>query len=202
MRVQALKRMDLVQSEIAREQLAATEATLARAREHADEVVIRSPVQGTFVMASGQDLLGRYVEQGQVVAHVVDLKRAVARVVVSQQDVALVRERVSAVWVRLAHDLGTVCPASIARQVPAATDKLPTRALGTAGGGAFAVDPMDPEGLRTLEPVFQFDLALPDDAPLHAVGARVYVRFDHGAEPVGQRAYRALRRLFLRQLGV
>jgi hypothetical protein len=30
----------------------------------------------------------------------------------------------------------------------------------------------------------------------------VHVRFDHGAEPVGLRAYRALRRLFLRQLGV
>jgi putative peptide zinc metalloprotease protein len=61
---------------------------------------------------------------------------------------------------------------------------------------------MDPEGLRTLERVFQFDLALPENAAIHAAGERVHVRFDHGAEPVAQRAYRALRRLFLRQLGV
>ncbi len=61
---------------------------------------------------------------------------------------------------------------------------------------------MDADGLRTLEPVFQFDLALPENAPIHAVGARVYVRFDHGAEPLAGRVYRALRRLFLRQLGV
>ena len=86
--------------------------------------------------------------------------------------------------------------------MPAASDRLPSAALGTQGGGRFAVDPMDPEGLRTLERVFQFDLALPDDAEIGAAGERVYVRFDHPSEPVAQRGYRALRRLFLRQLGV
>ena len=202
MRVQALEREDRVRAEISREQLADTDAALARARERAGEVVVRSPVAGTFVMVDGQDLVGRYVEQGQVVAHVVDLSNAVARVVVPQHEVGLLRERAPSVQVRLAHDVGTVLTASIARQVPAATDRLPTRALGTRGGGRLAVDPMDADGLRTLEPVFQFDLALPENAPIHAVGARVYVRFDHGAEPLAGRVYRALRRLFLRQLGV
>ena len=202
LRVHALTHEDRVQADIVREQLADADAALARAREQQGEVLIRSPTRGFFVMADGKDLVGRYVRQGDVLAYVVDLKRAIARVVVPQQDVALLRERAGAAWVRLVHDPGTVLPARITRQVPAVTDQLPTRALGTAGGGALAVDPMDPEGLRTLEPIFQFDLALPEDAEIHAVGERVYVRFDHGAEPVGQRAYRALRRLFLRQLGV
>jgi putative peptide zinc metalloprotease protein len=123
-------------------------------------------------------------------------------VVVSQEDVALLRERAEAAWVRLAHDLGTVLPARIAREVPAATDRLPSRALGTEGGGLFAVDPADPDGLRTTERIFQFDLSLPEDAAIPVAGGRVYARFDHGAEPLAQRGYRALRRLFLRQFGV
>jgi putative peptide zinc metalloprotease protein len=153
------------------------------------------------VIAGGRDLVGRYLQQGEVVAYVVDLSTVTARVVVTQDDVGLLRERAPAAWVRLAHDVGQVLPGRITRQVPAASDRLPTQALGTAGGGPFAVDPADPEGLRTLEPVFQFDLALPEGA-VRAAGERVHVRFDHGAEPVGLRAYRALRRLFLRQLGV
>ena len=202
LRVLALSQENRVQTEIAQDRLADTEAALARARERAGEVLIRSPTEGVFVLAGGEDLVGRYVQQGEVVAYVVDLAAATARVVVPQEDVALLRERTEATWVRLAHDLGTVLPARITRQVPAATDRLPTRALGTAGGGRLAVDPMDPDGLRTIERTFQFDLALPEDAAIRVAGERVYVRFDHGAEPLAQRAYRALRRLFLRQLGV
>jgi putative peptide zinc metalloprotease protein len=61
---------------------------------------------------------------------------------------------------------------------------------------------MDPEGLTTLDRVFQFDLALPRGSLIPAAGERVHVRFDHPAEPVAWRAYRSLRRLFLSQLGV
>jgi putative peptide zinc metalloprotease protein len=202
LRVLALSQENRVQTEIAQEQLADTEAALARAREQASEELIRSPTEGVFVVAGGGDLVGRHVGQGEVVAHVVDLAAATARVVVSQEEVALLRERTEAAWVRLAHDLGTVLPARITRQVPAATDRLPTRALGTAGGGRFAVDPTDPDGLRTTQRIFQFDLSLPEDAAIRVAGQRVYVRFDHGAEPLAGRAYRVLRRLFLRQLGV
>jgi len=201
-RALALAQESRVRADIARERLAEAEATLARARERMGEVLIRSPAAGTFVPADGRDLAGRYVRQGQVVAYVVDPDAATARVVVPQEDAALLRERTHAAWVRLAHDPGTVLPARIAREVPAGTDRLPTRALGTEGGGPFAVDPADTDGLRTRERVFQFDLELPADARIEGVGERVHVRFDHGAEPLGHRAWRALRRLFLRQLVV
>ena len=99
-------------------------------------------------------------------------------------------------------DYWKVDDGAIALEVPAGSDRLPTRALGTTAGGSFAVDPMDPEGTRTLERVFQFDLALPANTMIPAAGERVYVRFDHDAEPLAQRGYRAFRRLFLRELGV
>jgi len=202
LRALALAQESRVRADIARERLAEAEATLARARERMGEVLIRSPAAGTFVPADGRELAGRYVRQGEVLAYVVDPEAATARVVVPQDDVGLLRERTRAAWVRLAHDPGTVLPARIAREVPAGTHRLPTRALATEGGGPFAVDPADPDGLRTRERVFQFDLALPAEARIEGVGERVHVRFDHGAEPLGHRAWRALRRLLLRRLDV
>ncbi len=194
-------RSEPVQSEIARERLSVSQAALARTRERADAVLIRSPADGIFVPAEGQDLVGRYFRQGEVLAYVVDLSVATVRVVLTQQQAALVQQHTRAAWARLDHDRARVLPAEILRAVPAASDRLPTPALGSAGGGPFAVDPSDPEGRRTLEPVFQFDLRLPGDS-LHAAGERVFVRFDHGLEPVGRRMVRGLRRLLLRELGV
>ena len=121
---------------------------------------------------------------------------------VGQQDAAVLRDENAKVWVRLDHDLATVLQARVEREVPAATNRLPSPALGTAGGGPFAVDPADPQGVRALERVFQFDLALPPEAGIQAAGERVYARFDHAPEPIARRGYRALRRLFLSQLGV
>jgi putative peptide zinc metalloprotease protein len=202
LQLHALDPQERVAIDGARARLEDAEAELARARERLGEVLMRSPADGVFVVAGGVDLTGRYVRQGEVVGYVVDLATATARVVVGQEDAALLRERIPAAWVRLEHDLGSVVPARIAREVPAGSDRLPTRALGTAAGGPFAVDPTDPEGTRTLERVFQFDLALLADVAIPAAGERVYVRFDHAAEPLAERGYRAFRRLFLRQLGV
>jgi len=201
-RIESYGNAERVRAAIERDRLAEAEAALARAREREGEVWIRSGADGVFVPSpDGRELLGRHVAQGERVAYVVDLAQASARVVVSQDDVGLLRERTRSVEVRLAHDLSRVLPAQVAREVPAASDRLPTRALGTAGGGPFAVDPADPEGLRTLESVFQFDLTLPPGSSV-AAGERVYARFEHGAEPVGPRGLRVLRRLLLRQLGV
>ncbi len=200
-RLEAARGADRVEAAIARERLRAAEAALARARERARQVWVQAEVAGVFVPRDRAELRGRRVARGETVAYVVDLAEASARVVVSQEDAGRLRERTRAVTVRLAHDPAQVLPARIERQVPGARDRLPSPALGTAGGGPFAVDPSDPEGLRTLESVFQFDLALPAGAAV-AAGERVYARFDHGAEPIGPRAWRSLRRLLLRQLGV
>jgi putative peptide zinc metalloprotease protein len=56
--------------------------------------------------------------------------------------------------------------------------------------------------VTTLGRVFQVELGLPPEVRSAYLGARVYVRFDHGFEPVGLQVYRALRQLLLRQLDV
>jgi putative peptide zinc metalloprotease protein len=92
--------------------------------------------------------------------------------------------------------------AQVRREVPGASPKLPTAALGSSGGGPIAVDPRDKQGVTTLRQVFQLELTLPASLRSDYLGARVYVRFNHGFEPAGFQMYRAFRRLLLRQFNV
>jgi len=193
---------DRAQAEIIKEELAAVQADLDRAREKAGSLLIRSPTDGIFVVPQAQDLPGRFVRQGERVAYVADLSQTTVRVVVSQADIDLVRQRTQAVQVRVAGRLSEPVSATIRRQVPEATDRLPAPALGTLGGGPFAIDPADEQGLQLLQKVFQIDLSLSLDRPIETMGARAYVRFDHGKEPLAARWYRTGRRLFLKRFGV
>jgi putative peptide zinc metalloprotease protein len=142
------------------------------------------------------------VRQGEPVGYVVAFPEITARVVVPQADVGLVRSKTRRVEVRLADRVGEPMTASVRREVPAASDELPSAALGTRGGGQLPVDPQDEEGTRTLDTVFHFDLDLPPDIPVTNVGGRVHVRFDHGTEPLARQWYRSLRQLFLRQFTI
>jgi putative peptide zinc metalloprotease protein len=154
------------------------------------------------VVPAIEDLPGRYMKQGEVVAYVVDQPLTRVRVVVPQQDADRVRRSTQAVELRPVEDISRVITAQIQRQRPAASSRLPSKALGTLGGGGIAVDPADPDGVRTAQSIFQFDLVLPEDANLTYSGSRVYVRFDHGTQPLGVQWYRSLRQLFLRQFSV
>ena len=191
-----------VRAQLTADELEAMEASLAQARDRIGAVIIRSPAIGSFVVPRAADLAGRFVKQGELIGYVVAPSIARVRVVIPQSQASLVRERTRRVDVRLSPRIGRVLPARIEREVPAATNRLPSRALGAAGGGTLPVDPADPDGLRTLERVFQLDLVLLGDTRVGEIGGRVYVRFDHGSEPVARRAYRSLRRLFLSQIGV
>jgi putative peptide zinc metalloprotease protein len=85
--------------------------------------------------------------------------------------------------------------------VPAATNSLPSAALGDRYGGSIITDPKDPEALRTLEPVFLFDVAVPSQR-FERAGARAWVRIDHGREPLATQWGRSLRRVVLRHFAV
>jgi putative peptide zinc metalloprotease protein len=198
----AERRSDLVRAQITADEISSVAAELSMARERAREGIIRSPANGRFVAPRARDLVGRFVQQGERVGYVMGPSVSTVRVVVPQSDVALVRERTRAVELRLRSRVERVLSGEIRREVPAATDRLPSRALGSDGGGLVPVDPTDEDGLRTLESVFQFDVSLARQIAPREIGARVYVRFDHGSEPVAARAYRAVKRVFLRRIGV
>ena len=198
----ALVSEDRVQAAMVREEMAAVAADLSRSREREAQLVLRSPANGRLVVPGAADLPGRFVSKGQLVAYVVEAKAPTARVAVGQDDIGLVRARTRGVEVMLAGWGASPFPAEIRREVPGASRQLPSAALGSMGGGPYAVDPRDTQGVTTLGRVFQLELALPPEMSSPYLGARVFVRFDHGYEPVGFQVYRASRQLFLRHFDV
>jgi len=193
---------DRSQAQVVREEINVVEADLARAHERLDALVMRSNLAGRFVVPRAADLPGRFIRRGELVAYVTGSAKPDVRVVVPQNDIGLVRNRTQSVQLRVADWEARSYPSRIIRQVPAATDRLPAGALGSAGGGKIALDPRDGSGLKALSEVFILDLALPQTEEASYLGRRVEVRFDHGAEPLAIQWYRSLRQLFLSRFGV
>lgn len=193
---------DVVKAHMLEEEQRHIRQKLARARERRSELVIRSRSAGTFVLPKAGDLPGRFVKRGDLLAHVVDLKTITVRTIVDQQDIDLIRSRNHAVQVRLAERPADPMPATMARLVPAASEELPSPALGSEGGGQVPLDPRDEKGRKALKRLFQVDLELPAQNGIVNVGGRVYVRFDHGTEALVTQWYRQGRQLFLARFNV
>jgi putative peptide zinc metalloprotease protein len=191
-----------VQAQITREEIEGVEARLARKREALRDLDVRAPVDGTLIVPNARDLPGRYVAQGSLLAYVLTEDPVTVRVAVPQAEADLVRQRTRRVDVRPVEDLDHVTPARVAREVPSASQELPSAALGTAGGGPIAIDPRNESGKTAFENVFLFDLELPRETRAAGIGSRAYVRFGHGLEPIAFRWYRGLWQLFLSRLAV
>jgi len=191
-----------VEAQIYDEEIAYHEESLARDKEKLEKLTLRSQTDGIFVVSHADDLPGRFVRQGDPLAQILNPEVLTARVVVSQESVDLVRYRTRDVKLRLAERPGKPVQATIRREVPAASDRLPSSALGTQGGGRIAVDPGDGQGITSFQKLFHFDLELPHVDGTLNVGGRVFVRFDHGWEPLAIRWHRSLRRLFLTKFNV
>ncbi len=196
-RAQPLK--EYVKKAVLKEKVALKEADLARTLERRQELILRSPHQGVFILPGYENIEGLYLQQGTPVAYVIDQSSSVVRVAIPQDDVTSILKTTKAIDVRLGDQEIVSVSAVIAHEVPAASYQLPSSVLGTDGGGVIPVSPDDANGLRALKKVFKFEIpvTLPDNRLL--LGERVYSRFDHGREPLVKRWYRSVRQLFLRR---
>ncbi len=194
-----------VQRNIIKEEIITVKADLSRALERKHELTICSPNSGLFILPEDRNLIGRFTSQGSLLGYILGVSEPTVVLVVSQADVSLVRERTKKVELRLSGSLDAPFSAVIDREIPAASDMLPSPALGTTGGGSIPVDPADPKGLRTLVKTFQFEIKLPinqENIKNVRIGERVYALFDQGYEPLGLQWYRSLRQLFLQRFHV
>jgi putative peptide zinc metalloprotease protein len=193
---------DRVKADITKEEMHNITGKLKDAKEREGELTVRSPGSGVFIVPVPQDLPGRFAKRGELLGYVLDPSSVTARVVVYQADADLVRNQTREVRVRLPENIPETVPADLLREVPAATDQLPGRALTQEGGGKIAIDPRDRFGVKAFQKLFLFDIKLPDFKGLYNVGGRLYVRFDHGYEPLVYRWYREIRQVFLRRFNV
>ncbi len=173
------------------------QAEIDRADQRIAQLQVRAATSGRLVMPRQQDLLGSYMRQGRTVGHVLAPEDVRVRAAVAGGDAQLVRHRLRHAEVRLADAPELVLPATRSGEMPSATRQLPSAALSTQGGGPYATDPAEKDGLHSLEPVFLVDLTLVGN-PMHRIGGRAWVRFDHGSEPLAMQAWRHATQLFLR----
>lgn len=201
-RLDSAKVADAAEARIVEEQLKRVNGELAQRRKRQADLIVRSPADGDFILMRPAELVGRFVKQGELLAYVVPLDSTVIQVIVGEDSADLVRERTKSIEVRVIDRLDEVRSAAIARELPSVTDRLPSPALGTIGGGEVNIDPRKPEEGRALSKLLQLELKFHPPVAVRTVGARVFVRFYHGEEPVAWRIYRSLRQLFLRHLYV
>jgi putative peptide zinc metalloprotease protein len=187
---------DRVQADLTRQELQIRQANLTRVQEKTDQLTVRAATAGTLVIPRAEDLPGRYYKRGEVIGYVTAPEAQIVRAVVTQDDIELVRLRTVAVELKLPGRLGETIPSKLLREVPAGSERLPSKALTEAGGGRLAVDPRDQNQTKTFQRTFQFDLSLPHSTP-GLFGTRVLVRFDHGSEPLGWQWFRRIRQLLL-----
>jgi putative peptide zinc metalloprotease protein len=189
---------------VAQTQLTEARANVIQDEAKAAELLVNAHSSGQFLQPDADILPGRHFKRGDIIGYISrPLSQPVIRVLVSQDNIDLVRKRLLGSEVRFVYGVPQVYTASLTREVPAGQDELPSKGLGQEGGGTIATDPRDPHGTRSLQRYFQLDLQLPASAtPTPWYGSRVYVRFDHGHAPLAYQWFLRLRQLFLARLNV
>ncbi len=200
-RYDSLVQDDIVESEITLEEINVLNGNIERLQEQISEMTITSPTDGVFINPESADLEGLFLKQGDPIAYVIDFNDVSVRVVVPQNSIGLVRKRTQEVEIRLSGKVSNRLGSDVEREIPAATYRLPSKALSQEGGGKIKTDPFDEDGVKTKDQYFQFEIALPESVKDIHIGQRVYVRFSHGYEPPAWQWYRSFEELFLDELG-
>ncbi|MFZ5483093.1 MAG: biotin/lipoyl-binding protein [Pseudomonadota bacterium] len=181
------------------EEIRALEADLADHDARIDRLIVRAEIAGRLVLPWPADLPGRHVARGEEVAYILPDGDARVRAVVDQADIGQTLARLRGVEVWLADGRRWV-DARWSGEQPAATQRLPSPALGELGGGRIPLDPVAGDGVTARAPHFLIDLSLPGVA-LPRVGARAQARFDLGYEPLAWQLGRRLKQSFLGRVG-
>jgi putative peptide zinc metalloprotease protein len=191
---------NLVAAQMTQEKIKSVDAELQRVLERERELLVRSPADGIFALPAAGDLPGRYLRQGEQIGFVVPEGAVIARVVVPQEMIDRVRLRTQRVSARLAERMDEEIEARVLREVPGASDRLPSLALSQLGGGDVALDPRNGQA-KTLQTHFELEVELRTARPVGA-GGRVYVRFDHEPETIARQVWRVAQQLYLKLFAV
>jgi len=183
-------------------QLQGEQEKRSQLEKRAENLIGYANTDGVFVAAQPQDMPGKYFKKGDLIGYVLEREALLARVVVPQDDIDLVRSRLVSIELRLSNWIAQNHRVNLARESAGGINELPSAALSLSGGGTIVTAPNDPDGLKTVERIFIVDLALPATVSTVTFGERVHVRFDHGNEPVARQVLRRLRQLFLSRFGV
>jgi putative peptide zinc metalloprotease protein len=195
---------DRINALMVKDDLLHAQKSLANALERKKSAEIFSATEGKFIMPAVEDFEGKFWSRGQLIAYVLDPATFSILAVVPQSQADWVRKGTQSVEVRFVENVFSGLPATMIREVPAATKSLPSLALALQGGGDIALDPAssDQENPQALDPMFQFELSVDKNQMPTGLGSRVYVRFNHEPLPLALQWYFVLRELFMKRFEI
>jgi len=191
---------DRTKSESLKARVSTLESELEDIETQIINLQVTSAAPGVVCLPLASDLPGRFVSRGEVIGYIADPDQVIARVVVSQSDIDRVRRQSQQIKVKLSSRPAETYIAELIREQPQATDKLPSRLLGSGAGGSVAVDTRDEKGVQTISSIFQVEIALPVKSVSGThLGQRIYVRFIHEPESLGNQMLSWLSQFMLRE---
>lgn len=198
----AEKFKDLVKAQITKEKITAVESELELAKKEMDSMLIKTKTHGHLLIPDADDLAGKYIKKGDMVGYVLDNSLPIVRTLVTQKDIGKLRAGITSIQVRLSNQISSILPAKLVREIPEATNYLPSAALSSIAGGTMIVDPNRKDELITLEKFFLVDVEFKPTEPNLFIGTRAYVKFYHGHEVLARQWIRVIRQIFLRSFYV
>lgn len=164
-----------------------------------DQLVIRAPHDGTWVSPRQAERLGSWMQRGEQLGELVDLKRLRFVAVVTQQQAnELFATSVERVSIRLAGQVDRPIDTGAVSIVPYRRQRLASAALGWMAGGTIPVKQDDSRGETAADPFFEVRVNLSElptgiDA-LHGISG--YMRVSLRARPL----FEQWRRVLMQQL--
>lgn len=188
-------RLKLISEEVSR-----LEQELEETRARILNLTLRAPVAGVWWVRTPEDVPGRHYSRGDLLGHIAVPGTVRARAMIPEKDESLVRNDSDRVFVLSAATDWREKPVSRWEMFPSATRDIPHESLTPTGGGPMVPDP-SADRPQSLEPYFAVDLYWSGDLDA-LVNQRVFVKFQHQAEPLIFRIYRIVRRTFLEYFDV
>ena len=187
---------DRAQKETLQQELDDLQAELLEIKSRLDGLEISTDRAGRIVLPSAADLPGRFIRKGDLVAYRIHPGPLTASIVIDQADVRRVLDDTRSILLRTASQPDQLWRATLRRELPVLTDRLPSRYLGTGAGGDVAVDQRDQTGHQTISRVYQVELALPRALHSAYFGQRIFARFEHSQKSLAQRFVQYLQYLW------
>ena len=177
--------------------IGALKQELEKLEEDRSKQAVIAPIDGIWDLKDLDDYKDRFVRQGDSIGLLLDTSSFDFLAVVSQEEVSrLFAGKPRSVSVRLNGDAFTEIPVENVMAIPAASDHLPSAALGWLAGGEIETRVNNAQnGEQTVEPVYIVRAQLNDSllASFKRHGRTGKIRFDLGETPLAMQGIRKVR---------
>lgn len=203
---------DSSEASAAMEYLRAQQKYIEQLRDRKEHLTVRSPIEGELVAPDLANSIGKYIAEGQQIAHVEQRNRLKVKGTISQDDAQLVFKAMKSdpqrrPLVRLAGDIewrqngGEPLVADTFAVFEGASEYLPHPMLSVQGGGEAMIDPTDQSGVKTQERQFEFRIELDNAAQRYVPGQRGFVRMEIMEKPLAWMGWRYVKQLIQKRTG-